>query len=99
MLLFAGSSVVACRMSAQKPLRMTIDELFRRVEQSNVEVKAAQKDVNISRQLEKNARAKRLPDIGLEAGVNYLFRTEGYAGGMTPLLDRDGKPVISPIER
>lgn len=53
MLLFAGSSVVACRMSAQKPLRMTIDELFRRVEQSNVEVKAAQKDVNISRQLEK----------------------------------------------
>ena len=58
LLLFAGSSVMACRMSAQKPLRMTIDELFRRVEQSNVEVKAAQKDVNISRQLEKNARAK-----------------------------------------
>lgn len=72
LLLFAGNSVVACRVSAQKPLRMTIDELFRRVEQSNVEVKAAQKDVNISRQLEKNARAKRLPDIGLEAGVNYL---------------------------
>lgn len=35
-----------------------------------------------------------------ETGVNYLFRsTEGYSGGMTPLLDRDGKPVISPIER
>ena len=31
-----------------------------------------------------------------ETGVNYLFRTDGYAGGMTPLLDRDGKPVISP---
>lgn len=43
LLLFAGSSVVACRVSAQKPLRMTIDELFRRVEQSNVEVKAAQR--------------------------------------------------------
>lgn len=81
LLLFAGSSVVACRMSAQKPLRMTIDELFRRVEQSNVEVKAAQKDVNISRQLEKNARAKRLPDIGLEAGVNYL--------GDATILERD----------
>ena len=24
---------------------------------------------------------------------------DGYAGGMTPLLDRDGKPVISSIER
>ena len=72
LLLLAGNSIMACRMSAQKPLRMTIDELFRRVEQSNVEVKAAQKDVNISRQLEKTAKAKRLPDIDLEAGVNYL---------------------------
>lgn len=34
-----------------------------------------------------------------ETGVNYLFRADGYAGGMTPLLDRDGKSVISPIER
>lgn len=37
--------------------------------------------------------------VDKETGVNYLLRTEGYAGGMTPLLDRDGKPVISPIER
>lgn len=37
--------------------------------------------------------------VDKETGVNYLFRTEGYAGGMTPLLDRDGKSVISPIER
>lgn len=32
-----------------------------------------------------------------ETGVNYLFHTSGYAGGMTPLLDREGKPVISSI--
>ena len=33
-------------------------------------------------------------------GVNYLFVQSGYAGGLTPLLDRDGKPIISalPIE-
>lgn len=37
--------------------------------------------------------------VDKETGVNYLFRADGYAGGMTPLLDRDGKPVISPIER
>lgn len=37
--------------------------------------------------------------VDKEIGVNYLFRADGYAGGMTPLLDRDGKPVISLIER
>ena len=33
-------------------------------------------------------------------GVNYLFSSSGNAGGLTPLLDRDGKPVISalPVE-
>ena len=30
-------------------------------------------------------------------GVNYLFVSSGYAGGLTVLLDREGKPVISPI--
>ena len=30
-------------------------------------------------------------------GVNYLYHVSGYAGGLTPLLDRDGNPVISPI--
>ncbi len=30
-------------------------------------------------------------------GVNYLFVTSGYAGGLTVLLDRDGKPVISAL--
>lgn len=31
-----------------------------------------------------------------ETGVNYVFHASGNAGGMTPLLDGDGKPVISP---
>ena len=30
-----------------------------------------------------------------ETGVHYLFCAEGYAGGLTPLLDRDGKPIVS----
>lgn len=33
--------------------------------------------------------------VDTKTGVNYLFHSEGYAGGMTVLLDRDGKPVIS----
>ena len=35
--------------------------------------------------------------VDKETGVNYLFRASGYAGGLTPLLDRDGKPVVSSI--
>ncbi len=35
--------------------------------------------------------------VDKETGVNYVFHVSGYAGGMTPLLDRDGKPVISSI--
>jgi hypothetical protein len=35
--------------------------------------------------------------VDKETGVNYLYRQCGYSGGLTPLLDRDGKPVVSPI--
>ena len=35
--------------------------------------------------------------VDKETGVNYVFRQSGYAGGMTPLLDRDGKLVISTV--
>ena len=30
-------------------------------------------------------------------GINYLWHNEGYAGGLTPLLNRDGTPVVSPL--
>lgn len=35
--------------------------------------------------------------VDRETGVNYLYHACGYSGGLTPLLDRDGKPVVSPI--
>lgn len=35
--------------------------------------------------------------VDKETGVNYVFHASGYAGGMTPLLDEDGKPVVSSI--
>ena len=35
--------------------------------------------------------------VDKETGVNYVFHASGYAGGMTPLLDRDGKPVVTPV--
>ena len=35
--------------------------------------------------------------VDKQTGVNYLFVASGYAGGLSPLLDRDGKPVITPV--
>ncbi len=35
--------------------------------------------------------------VDKETGVNYFFHAEGYAGGLTVLLDREGKPVITPV--
>lgn len=35
--------------------------------------------------------------VDKETGVNYVFHCSGYAGGLTPLLDREGKPVISTV--
>lgn len=35
--------------------------------------------------------------VDKETGVNYLFHYDGYAGGLTVLLDKDGKPVVTPI--
>lgn len=33
--------------------------------------------------------------VDKETGVNYLFIATGYGAGLTPLLDGDGKPVIT----
>ncbi len=33
--------------------------------------------------------------VDKDTGVNYLFHTSGNAGGLTVLVDSEGKPVIS----
>ena len=33
--------------------------------------------------------------VDKETGVTYLFVKSGYAGGLTPLLEADGKPIIT----
>ena len=35
--------------------------------------------------------------IDRETGVNYLLVASGNGGGLTVLLDRDGKPVVSSL--
>ena len=34
--------------------------------------------------------------VDRETGVNYVFAFAGYAGGLTVLLDPEGKPVVTP---
>lgn len=36
--------------------------------------------------------------VDTETGVHYLVWKSGYAGGITPLLDPSGKPVVSYAE-
>lgn len=31
-------------------------------------------------------------------GVQYLYRRDGYSGGLTVLVDRDGKPLTGVLE-
>ena len=35
--------------------------------------------------------------VDKETGVNYMFHQNGYSGGLTPLLDAEGKPLVTPV--
>lgn len=35
--------------------------------------------------------------VDRKTGVNYLFHASGYAGGLTVMVDREGKPIITPL--
>lgn len=35
--------------------------------------------------------------VDTTTGVQYLFVHDGYAGGLCPLLDKDGKPLIQDL--
>ncbi|MCM1080115.1 MAG: DUF6440 family protein, partial [Bacteroidales bacterium] len=35
--------------------------------------------------------------LDTETGVNYIYNIRhGYPGGLTPLLDSNGKPIVTP---
>ncbi len=37
--------------------------------------------------------------VDTETGVNYLYTSEGSGGGITVLLDSEGKPIVTEIGR
>lgn len=37
--------------------------------------------------------------VDTKTGVNYLYHSGGYGGGLTVLLNRDGTPVVTPVKK
>ena len=37
--------------------------------------------------------------VDTQTGVNYFFHATGNAGGLTPMLNRDGTPGVTPIPK
>ena len=35
--------------------------------------------------------------VDKQTGVNYLYATSGYGGGLTVLVDAMGNPIITPV--
>ena len=35
--------------------------------------------------------------VDTQTGVNYLYHQSGYSGGLTVLMDREGKPIVSAL--
>lgn len=49
----------------------------------------------IYREIHSAGLEKRIIYVDKETGVNYLYVRNGYSGGLTPLLDAGGKPVVT----
>ena len=37
--------------------------------------------------------------VDRQTGVNYLWTAAGYAGGLTVLLNADGKPIVTAVPK
>ena len=37
--------------------------------------------------------------VDRQTGVNYLYAAAGNSGGLTPLLNRDGTPIVTPVPK
>ena len=57
----------------------------------------------------KNERFKKIYSQGMmytieiwvdtQTGVNYMFQQSGQGGGLTPLLDSEGKVIVTPPDQ
>ena len=49
----------------------------------------------IHKELHSAGLEKRIIYVDKETGVHYLYIQNGYSGRLTPLIDADGKPVVT----
>ena len=49
----------------------------------------------IHKELHSAGLEKRIIYVDKETGVHYLYIQNGYSGGLTPLIDADGKPGVT----
>ncbi|MGN0594446.1 MAG: DUF6440 family protein [Hominimerdicola sp.] len=35
--------------------------------------------------------------VDKETGVNYIYHYDGYSGGLSVMVDSEGKPIVTPI--
>lgn len=88
--ILTGAQFPISGLYAQEKVKLTVEELFQRIEENNTEVEAARKGVSISAEEEKSAKAQKFPDIDLSASADYL--------GDSYVLDRDfSNPTRSPM--
>lgn len=61
----------------------------------------AKKDERFQKIYTQGGFAENLMQIWVDkkTGVNYLYSAAGYSGGLTVLLNRDGTPVVTPVQR
>ena len=36
--------------------------------------------------------------VDRETGVNYMYRMDTHAGGLTVMVDQNGKPLATPVD-
>ena len=48
----------------------------------------------LRKEIRSAGQEKRIVYVDKETGVHYLYIQNGYSGGLTPLLDAEGKSLV-----
>lgn len=86
-LLWVAGIFMCINNIAAQELSMTVEDLFRFVEQSNIDIKVARHDVEIAKEKKKSVLAGRLPEISMSVTMNYL--------GNATVMERDFSGGVS----
>ena len=66
-----------------------------RINKTILKVSAMYRRFEFQKSEKENLMTDALIIVDKKTGVNYLFVRSGYGAGLTPLIDADGKPVVT----